>query len=517
MGQTVLAERFEIVRTIARGNTSEVIEARDKGGRRVAIKMLTTAAAADADLVARFKREARAAASLKSQHVVRVRDVGVSETHRPYLVMEFLAGRSLAAELAARGRLPLEEAASFLSHACKAMLEAHDAGVVHRDLKPSNLFLAEEGGRRVLKVVDFGIAKLSRSPMDQVTGARELFGSPLYMAPELFRSAKHADARSDVWSLGVIFYEMVTGVLPFRGKTAIEVGGTVTRSPHQPASKWRAELPPAVDRILDRALQKDPKDRYPSVSKMLAAVEALLAGRGDDIELLDSDEEPAPAAPPPRRPGPPPRPPIASRAPSLPEVRPPVAPAPVEEPVVAAPVVEEPVVEEPVVEEPVVEEPVVEEPIVVAPEAEAQQAPVASEPAPTETHALAETTRAFGLASDSVPPPASGGRRFAFKRAWLAPVAGAAAIVTIWLAVRGMTEPSPSSTAEPAPSSVSTAPTTAVPAKPPEPTASPAPPAADPAPVPTTQEEPAKPAAKKKKKAPAQKPPRKKRYSPTRI
>ncbi|NUO53580.1 MAG: hypothetical protein HOV80_32425, partial [Polyangiaceae bacterium] len=141
------------------------------------------------------------------------------------------------------------------------------------------------------------------------------------------------------------------------------------------------------------------------------------------------------------------------------------------------------------------------------------------EPEPIETHAMAETSRAFGLVNDSVPPPAAGAQRFAFKRAWIAPVAAAAAIVLVWLTVRGMTEPSSSSAAEPAPSTASPPPTAVVPPKPPEPTASPAPPAADPVPTAAPEEagEPAASPEKKKKKTPTQKLPRKKRYSPTRI
>jgi serine/threonine-protein kinase len=402
VGHTVLAERFEIVRTGARGGSSEVLEARDKGRRRVAIKVLNGAAASDADLVARFRREARAASSLTSAHLVRVFEVGVTEKNRPYLVMEYLSGRDLAAELGARGPLPVAEAAALLSHACKAMMEAHDAGIVHRDLKPSNCFLAEERGRRVLKVLDFGIAKLSRGGSDgRVTGARELFGSPLYMAPELFRSAKHADARSDVWSLGVIFYEMITGVPPFDGRTPLEVGGTVTRAAHLPASALRADLPRAVDRIIGRALEKEPRDRYRSVSELLAAVEVLLPPEGDVLDLVaavpqvpggEADPEATPTRSYPPEPGPhdriTARPPPPAGLPSSPEL-----------PATAAAAVRDPM-------------------------------------RSTDPHEMGETTRGFGLVHDSSPPRPSREVHRLGRFAWLVPVAAAAAIVVGWFFTR---------------------------------------------------------------------------------
>ncbi len=283
MGSSLFGDRFEIVRTLARSGTSEVFEARDRGRQRVAVKLLRGALATNAELVSRFQREARAAASLTSPHVVRVLEVGTTETNRPFLVMEYLAGRDLATEISVRGALPLQEAAGYLAQACRGIIEAHDAGIVHRDLKPTNLYLAEERGRTIVKVLDFGIAKLQRGGCDaHVTDARALFGSPLYMSPEMFRGAKSADARSDVWSLGVIFYEMLTGAAPFEGATAMEVGSSVTRSAHVPPSQRRAGLPRSVDAVIARALRKEPPARYQSARELLAAIELFLC---TDLEI----------------------------------------------------------------------------------------------------------------------------------------------------------------------------------------------------------------------------------------
>jgi serine/threonine-protein kinase len=171
--------------------------------------------------------------------------------------------------------------------------------VVHRDLKPANLFLVDEDGKRTLKVLDFGISKVTRGPTDgNATFTEALFGSPLYMSPETFRSAKAADVRSDIWSLGVIFYEMLTGVQPFVAEHAMAVGLSVTREAQIPPSQRRANLPRATDVVVERALKKNPDERYQSVREMLAALEVFLPrGRNDTMTLAqvvapEGDDDP---------------------------------------------------------------------------------------------------------------------------------------------------------------------------------------------------------------------------------
>jgi serine/threonine protein kinase len=294
VGTSDFAARYEIVRTIARGGMADIIEAIDLDGRTVAIKLLREGLTDDPDIVARFHREARLAASLESRHVARIFDFGENDRGQPFIAMELLSGNDLAQEIRQRGALPLEEAASYVAQTCHAMIEAHDAGIVHRDLKPPNLFLAEEGDtKRVLKVLDFGISKATKGPGDgHVTLTRTLFGSPLYMSPETFQSTKAADVRSDVWSLGVIFYEMITGVPPFDAENAWTIGIAVTRHQQVPPTERRAYLPRSADVVVGRALKKDPNERYQSMRELLAAIEVFLPHGRNETMMLKQVEAP---------------------------------------------------------------------------------------------------------------------------------------------------------------------------------------------------------------------------------
>jgi serine/threonine-protein kinase len=476
----VLSERFEIVRTLARGSTAEVIEARDKGRRRVAIKVLHTSSSADKELVARFKREARAASMLRSPNVVRLLEMGATEAGRPYLVMEFLVGRDLATEIAVRGPLPLEEAASFLAQTCAAMIEAHHAGIIHRDLKPTNLFIAEEREERVLKVLDFGIAKLTKSVSDgPITEVRAVFGSPLYMAPELFRSAKLADARSDIWSLGVIFYEMLTGALPFDGKTVLDLATNAERKAHLPPTARRRDLPSSVDVVIARALKKDPSDRYQSVRELLAALEVFLP-----------NGEPTVAARAPSRPGDTSVEGVPTRS------YPPGAGSPTERVTARPPDAQ------------------------TALGASAEAPPLrASEP----DASLVETGHGFGLSSDSIPPaPIRPPTRHRAVR-WAAALGASALVVAVWLAVRpepNAPAPQTSSANQPAsPPAPTDMPKKVEPAPEPAPgdaEAAPAPPSNGVEPAPVESASPQTASEKRNRRAPKQ-PMKKRRWSPTRI
>lgn len=278
---------------------AEILEARDRDGRVVVVKRLKEGLSKDPEIVARFHREATAIQSLSHQNVVRVFDVGVDDG-RPFMVMEKLEGRDLGAELKERAAMPLDEAASLLAQACQGMGAAHDAGLIHRDLKPSNLFLAQSEGKRVLKVLDFGITKLTKGPGDgQITLTQAVFGSPLYMSPEAFRSAKISDVRSDIWSLGVIFYEMLTGVTPFLAESALSVGFMVSREEFTPPSAKDPRLPRSVDVVVGRALKKDPAQRYQSMRELLAALEVFMPhGRNHTMTVAQvmgppaADDEP---------------------------------------------------------------------------------------------------------------------------------------------------------------------------------------------------------------------------------
>jgi eukaryotic-like serine/threonine-protein kinase len=240
--------------------------------QQVAIKFLHAQGFDQDQTAQRFKREARAGARIHSEHVVRVFDVGTLADGCPYIVMEHLKGNDLGRELAERGRLPASEVVGYMLEACEALAEAHAVGVVHRDLKPENLFLAERSdGGRIVKLLDFGISKsmMGNSLTDlALTRTATFMGSPLYMSPEQMRSSRHVDARSDIWSLGAIFYEMLTGQLPFIAESIPELCLAVIGNEPKPPRELSPELPEGLDKVVLRCLEKDRDRRYSSVAEL---------------------------------------------------------------------------------------------------------------------------------------------------------------------------------------------------------------------------------------------------------
>jgi serine/threonine protein kinase len=248
----------------------------------VAIKFLQPTAAEDTSASARFHREARICARLKSEHVVRILDYGVFENNIALIVMEYLRGLDLSVVVAQRGPLPLAKVVDYLLQACDAIAEAHNRGLVHRDLKPSNLFLTHRpDGTELVKVLDFGLAKRIESSdsadtltVQTLTAANCIIGSPNYMSPEQVSNLKDIDSRTDVWSLGVILYELLTGKVPFQESTAMQTLAAILRAEPPKIRDIRPELPPLVDELLAWCLQKEPEDRCPDVisfAKRLAA------------------------------------------------------------------------------------------------------------------------------------------------------------------------------------------------------------------------------------------------------
>jgi serine/threonine-protein kinase len=246
-------------------------------GQRVAIKILREEHARNPLLVERFEREGRAISRLRSPHIVRVLDVDTTPAGAPYLVMELLEGSDLSAELARRGSLPVAEAVDYVLQACRALAEAHALGIIHRDIKPANLFLAREGTVRVLKVIDFGIARDLPGGDVRLTQTETVMGTPLYMAPEQFRGVRDVDARADVWALGATLYELIAGRPPFVG-TAVTIGVSILSDPPQPLEKVRPDVPPALAAIVTRTLEKDRDRRYPTASALGEALEVLSRG-----------------------------------------------------------------------------------------------------------------------------------------------------------------------------------------------------------------------------------------------
>ena len=277
---TVLAEKYEILQPLGKGGMGLVFEARHLGLRqRVAIKFLRPALMEEAECVGRFSREARAAARLGSAHVARIFDVDKTNRGVPYMVIEYLEGRDLAGELEARGTLPEDESVDWLLQACSGMAEAHAHGVIHRDLKPSNLFLTETGATRILKVLDFGVSKLLSDDDIHTTVVPMQVGTPLYMSPEQVMAISEVDPRSDIWSLGVILYRMISGSFPFNAASRAALQIAIATKPAVELLVVRPETPKELADAIMRALEKKPEDRFADVTEFANAIARFGSGQ----------------------------------------------------------------------------------------------------------------------------------------------------------------------------------------------------------------------------------------------
>jgi len=244
---------------------------------KVALKFLLPGTLGNQEAVARFAREARAAVKIRSEHVARVIDVGTLENGAPYMVMEYLDGGDLAAWLEKKGPLPIEQAVEFVLQACEALAEAHALGIVHRDLKPANLFVIRRpDGMLSVKVLDFGISKVTKlggsAPSDSMTKTTALMGSPLYMSPEQMQSAKDVDARSDIWTIGIVLYELLTGASPFVAETMPELVLKVVTAPPRPPGELRPEIQAGLAGAILRCLEKDRANRFQSIGALAVAL-----------------------------------------------------------------------------------------------------------------------------------------------------------------------------------------------------------------------------------------------------
>lgn len=291
----LVAGRFSTVRELGRGGMGTVFEATCLAtpdapqqlppGALVAIKILHAKHMQNREAVARFLNEGRAASSVRGENSVRVYEL-TEHAGRPVIVMELLAGSDLSAVLR-RGALHPSLACLFILQACEGMAEVHALGMVHRDLKPSNLFLTQRpDGSPLLKVLDFGIAKTNVADESQLlvqTLTAVALGTPLYMSPEQIRSSGHVDARSDVWSLGAILYELLTGRPAFGGNTVSNITAQILERDPPPPSLVAPQLGPTFDAILSRALAKDPNHRIQDVAELARYLEPLAGPRGVGI------------------------------------------------------------------------------------------------------------------------------------------------------------------------------------------------------------------------------------------
>ncbi|MEP7127071.1 MAG: serine/threonine-protein kinase, partial [Byssovorax sp.] len=278
---TIIAGKYRVESPLSQGGMGSLWVARHLQLQRlVAIKLMDPLLAASAQGRARFEREAQAAALIQSPHVVQIHDYGV-ERDTPYIVMELLEGEDLGRRLKRERRLPLGTIASYFSQITKALRKAHEAGMVHLDLKPANIFLARDDEDEIVKVLDFGIAKMI-TPADatEATATGVVLGSVHYMSPEQARGRRGLDHRSDLWSLGVIAFRAITGELPFGGTQVGDVLVKVCADPIPRASAVAAGIGPEVDAFLLRALDRDPGARFQSARELTAAL-TRLAWPGD--------------------------------------------------------------------------------------------------------------------------------------------------------------------------------------------------------------------------------------------
>lgn len=269
--------KFRIDGVIGAGGMGVVVVAQHLAlDKRVAIKLMRPELRFRRDLVRRFLREARAAARLNSPYIAQVFDVGTLEDGAPYIVMEWLDGVDLAAWLRQHGPASVPVAATMLSQVSAAIAEAHAIGIVHRDLKPANLFVTHDSdGTTLMKVLDLGICKLvGRADDLPDTSLGMGLGTPAYMAPELRAGARHADARSDIWSLGAILYELVTGRVSFQEQARAEL--CVRRDPYPPISHMTVTND--FEAIIARCLAKDPAARFQAVTELEAALAPFVLG-----------------------------------------------------------------------------------------------------------------------------------------------------------------------------------------------------------------------------------------------
>ncbi len=261
----VLGGRYELGGPLGTGGMAEVFHGVDvRLGRDVAIKVLRPDLARDPSFQGRFRREAQAAASLNARSIVSVFDTGQDEVGVPYIVMEFVDGRTLRDVLLTEGRLLPQRALEVTAEVCAALDAAHAAGIVHRDIKPANVMLTRSGQ---VKVMDFGIARAASDASSVLTQTAAVIGTAAYLSPEQARG-EHVDARSDLYSTGCLLYELVTGAPPFTGDSPVAVAYQHVREDPQPPSAYDDDLSPEIDAVVLKAMAKNPANRYQSAQEM---------------------------------------------------------------------------------------------------------------------------------------------------------------------------------------------------------------------------------------------------------
>jgi serine/threonine-protein kinase len=282
----VLLGKYRIDRVLGAGGMGMVLAAHHlKLGQRVAIKLLLPEALEDESSSVRFEREARAAASIRSEHTVKVADIGTLESGAPYMVMEYLEGENLAERLQRRGGVPIDETVEIVLQTCEVLAEAHSLGIIHRDLKPANLFCVTDADNRIsVKVLDFGISKVTSGRASaakmSMTKTNAVMGSPFYMSPEQMESPRTVDARTDIWGIGIILYELLVGTVPFEGETLPEICMKIARQSVPSIRRHRLDVPPGLEAVVMKCLEKGRDERYASVAELAHALGPFAPRRG---------------------------------------------------------------------------------------------------------------------------------------------------------------------------------------------------------------------------------------------
>lgn len=273
----VLAGKFRVERVLGQGGMGTVVEATNISlDERVAIKLLRADSERSAETIEAFTREVRAASKLRSEHVARVVDVGADPVFGPYMVMELLEGSTLQQALASTGRLSPQRAVEYCIMACEALAEAHARGIVHRDVKPANLFVVRgPSGRPCVKVLDFGIATVTLpGPIAEGSAStgKARHGSPHYLSPEQLRTADGVDARADVWALGCVLFELVTGVKAFDAPRFTALVAKILEDTPAPIPADVVDVPEGLLEVMQRCLEKDPSARYTTIAELALAL-----------------------------------------------------------------------------------------------------------------------------------------------------------------------------------------------------------------------------------------------------
>jgi len=272
----ILGGKYRVDRVLGAGGMGMVVAATHlQLDERIAIKFLLPEALRNPEAVARFGREAKAAVKIRGEHVARVIDVGTFDNGAPYMVMEHLDGRDLAALIHERGALAPADAVDAVLQACEALAEAHALGIVHRDLKPANLFMVRRpDGTPCVKVLDFGISKITAATGadHSMTKTTAVMGSPLYMSPEQMTASRQVDARADIWAIGVVLYELLTGRVPFSAETLPEICGLILTSVPSAIRDYAPGVPEGLQIVVQRCLEKNREHRFANVSELANAL-----------------------------------------------------------------------------------------------------------------------------------------------------------------------------------------------------------------------------------------------------